>query len=119
MTRLDVVQAVRDDGRLLGDEDATDQGRRVGPESQLVETHLVEEPALPHARRCGRGDQRLEPLLVEEQAAHFDIEQFSQFGAQGTQVLAQLGQIRDGGRGLEEVAQLLEILIGAQRELEV
>ena len=71
---LDVVQAVLDDGGLLGDEHATDQGRGVGAKAQLVQAHLVEEPALPHARGSGRRDQCLEAFLVEEKAAHLDVE---------------------------------------------
>src|SRR6202043_1111000 len=57
---LDVVQAVGDDHRLLGYEDPADQRRCVGAEAELVETQLVEEPALPHPGRRGRRDQRLE-----------------------------------------------------------
>ena len=113
------MQAVGDDGRLLGDKDPTDQGRCIGAEAQLVESHLVEEPALPHPRGGGRRDQRLEPILVEEEATHLDVEQLGELGGQGGEVLAELGEVGDRGGDLEEVAQFLEILVGAAGKLEV
>jgi hypothetical protein len=61
----------------------------------------------------------LQPLLVEEEAAHLDVEQLGQLGGQRAQVLAQLGEVRNRGGDLEEVAQLLEVLVGAAGELEV
>ena len=119
LTSLDVVQAVGDDGRLLGDKDPTDQGRCIGAEAQLVESHLVEEPALPHPRGGGRRDQRLEPILVEEEATHLDVEQLGELGGQGAEVLAELGQVGDRRGDLEKVAQFLEILVGPAGKLEV
>src|SRR5207247_6901117 len=116
---LDVVEAVGDDGRLLGGKDPTNQGRRVGTEAQLVESHLVEEPALPHPRGGGRRDQRLEPVLVEEEATHLDIEQLGELGGQGAEVFTQLGQVGDRRGDLEKVAQFLEILVGAAGKVEV
>src|SRR5439155_1193003 len=68
---------------------------------------------------CSRRDQRLEPLLVKEQAAHLDVEQLRQLGCQGAEVLAKLGEVGDGGRRLEEVTELLEVLVRPAGELEV
>ena len=59
LTRLQVMGAVRDDHRLLGGEDAAEQGGLVRVKAQLVQAHLIEEPALPQAPGRGRGDQRL------------------------------------------------------------
>ena len=114
-----VVEAVLDDGGLLGDEHPPDQRRGVGAKAKLVEAHLVEQPAFPHPGGRRRCDQRLESLLVEEQPAHLDVEQLRQLGGQRAQVLAQLGQVGDRGRGLEEVTQLLEVLVRPPGELQV
>ena len=91
----------------------------MGAEPQLVQPHLIEEPALAHARGRCRRDQRLEAFLVKEEAAHLHVEQLGQLAGQRFQVFPQLGQVGDRRRRLEEVRKFLEVLVGAAGELQV